>query len=98
AEPKSIPTFEDDNLDDISTSEDDLDYVLTSEDDHSDSILSGAEDMSHPSLLLSSQLLDCVETVSMKTQNDEKFLQELITLGMETPPSTVILPWSCDTI
>jgi hypothetical protein len=31
-----------------------------------------------------------------KPQNDE-FLREIITIGTETPPPTVILPWSCDT-
>ncbi|CAG8651409.1 43263_t:CDS:10, partial [Gigaspora margarita] len=43
-------------------------------------------------------VLDYVETVNMKTQNDKKFLQELIAIGTEISLSIVILPWSCDTI
>lgn len=41
--------------------------------------------------------MDCVEIVNIKTQSDADFLQEIIRIGTETPPPTVVLPWSCDT-
>jgi hypothetical protein len=41
--------------------------------------------------------MDCMDIVNTRVQNQTDFRQELISMGTETPPPTVILPWSCDT-
>ncbi|PKB97000.1 hypothetical protein RhiirA5_506774 [Rhizophagus irregularis] len=40
---------------------------------------------------------DCVDIVNSQVQNSTDFKQELIAMGTETPPPSIVLPWSCDT-
>ncbi|GBC05148.1 hypothetical protein RclHR1_06060006 [Rhizophagus clarus] len=47
--------------------------------------------------MLKKIVTDCVETVNMRVQNKDEFLQEVVRMGTESPPLTVVLPWSCNT-
>ncbi|CAB4482826.1 unnamed protein product [Rhizophagus irregularis] len=42
-------------------------------------------------------IMDCVDTVNSQVQNSTDFKQELVAMGTETPPQSIVLPWSCDT-
>lgn len=40
-------------------------------------------------------IMDCVETVNTRTQDQTDFLREI--MGTDTPPITIVVPWSIDT-
>ncbi|PKY60380.1 hypothetical protein RhiirA4_412697 [Rhizophagus irregularis] len=42
-------------------------------------------------------IMDCVDIVNSQVQNSTDFKQELVAMGTETPPNSIVLPWSCDT-
>ncbi|POG76780.1 hypothetical protein GLOIN_2v1552276 [Rhizophagus irregularis DAOM 181602=DAOM 197198] len=47
--------------------------------------------------MLKKMIVDCVDIVNSQVQNSTDFKQELIAMGTETPPPSIVLPWSCDT-
>jgi hypothetical protein len=42
-------------------------------------------------------IMDCIDVVNSQVQNSTDFKQELVAIGTETPPNSIVLPWSCDT-
>lgn len=48
-------------------------------------------------LYIQKMIVDCVDIVNSQVQNSTDFKQELIAMGTETPPPSIVLPWSCDT-
>ncbi|CAG8650922.1 3215_t:CDS:10, partial [Ambispora leptoticha] len=46
--------------------------------------------------MLKKAIMDCVDTVNLQAQNSIDLRQELVAMGTETPPPSIVLPWSCD--